>query len=186
MSVVSSCIMKDIEKNNEKGFTLIELMIVVAIIGILASVALPAYQVYTSRSKISEALVALTHLKANMSAAFQVENTIGMTSTAIAFNATPIAEKRSKYVDDIVVVEGSPWTITVSIAATVGNGLPIALHQNTLTLSPNVQTVVPAPDSRGSIDWACGSITTAVAATRGLANVVAGTIPSQYAPTECR
>ncbi|TVZ39985.1 type IV pilus assembly protein PilA [Alteromonadaceae bacterium 2753L.S.0a.02] len=168
------------------GFTLIELMIVVAIIGILAAVAMPAYQQYTIRAKVSEAVGAGTAIKTSMSEAFQTDNTAGLTAAAIAINLIPQADIQSKYVDDVSVVEGSPWTITVSIAATVANGIPTALHQTTLTFSPNVQGVTPVPMSTGAIDWACGTTTTVTATSRGLSNAAAGTLPAKYAPSECR
>jgi type IV pilus assembly protein PilA len=172
--------------NLEKGFTLIELMIVVAIIGILSAVALPAYQDYTIRAKVSEAIIAATSAKSLISEAYQTDNTTGMTAAAEAFNSTAIAEKQSKYISDMTIDEGTPWTITVSLLATAGNGIPTPLNSSTLTFSPNVQGVVPAAGSVGAIDWACGSNTQATAAARGLANVAAGSLPAKYAPSECR
>jgi len=170
----------------QKGFTLIELMIVVAIIGILAAVALPAYQDYTIRAKISEAVIAASSPKSTMSEAFQTDGVTGLTAAASALNAANVSTKRSKYVTDYQVVAASPWGITVTIAANTGNGIPSSLNGNTLVFSPNVNSAVPTSASQGAIDWACGSLTTATAAARSLGNRVAGTLPSKYAPSECR
>ena len=70
------------KRSIQKGFTLIELMIVVAIIGILAAVALPAYQDYTVRSKLSEAVIAGSAFKGMMSEAFQTDSIAGLDAAA--------------------------------------------------------------------------------------------------------
>ena len=173
----------------QKGFTLIELMIVVAIIGILAAVALPAYQDYTIRAKVSEAVIAGSSVKSMFSEAFQTDGVTGLNNAATAYSKVAKAEKQSKYVDDITTTAGTPWTITIAVAANAGNGIPAGLNGQTITMSPNVQKVVPAatgPGSTGAVDWACGSVTTLNAKARSLANVKAGTLPAKYAPSECR
>ena len=76
-------------RRNQQGFTLIELMIVVAIVGILAAIALPAYQDYTVRAKLSEAVLAISTPKTIVSESFQTDGVAGVTAAAARVQRSP-------------------------------------------------------------------------------------------------
>ena len=169
----------------QKGFTLIELMIVVAIIGILAAIALPAYQDYTARAKVSEAIIAASSPKSLISEAFQTNSLAGITAAATEYNARAQAEKQTKVVNDIQI-NGANGVITVTLESAANAGLPADAGGTTLTFSPNVQGALPAAGASGAIDWACSSLSSTTATARGLVVGAAGTMPAKYAPSECR
>ena len=175
------------KRHFQQGFTLIELMIVVAIIGILAAVALPAYQDYTVRAKLSEAVIAGSSVKGLMSEAFQTDSVAGLNAAATSYNNIPAAQKASKYVTDIQVTgAATPWPIVITIAANANNGIPTAINGQTIVLSPNVNNATPVAAAQGAIDWACASVSNQTATQRGLANRTTGTLLAKYAPSECR
>ncbi|WP_137818210.1 pilin [Pseudomonas sp. 2FG] len=166
----------------QKGFTLIELMIVVAIIGILAAVALPAYQDYTIRARVTE----------GVGLASSAKSLIAEANTQPELNAVAGAwpGATSKYVTSVTITAATGEVIVTFNELNVGN-IPVAA---TLVYIPYVQ-VAGAPVQlaanfgsglTGSIDWGCASTLNTLSAGRGLGQITAGTLPAQFAPSECR
>ena len=133
----------------QQGFTLIELMIVVAIIGILAAIAIPAYQDYTIRAQVSEGLSLSSGAKAAVAEFFQDSGAWPANNTEAGLEATPTNIK-GKYVSAVTVTAaGGLGVITVLFAGPDANA---ALGASSLTLSGNGA-------GGGSIVWDCAGAT---------------------------
>jgi type IV pilus assembly protein PilA len=119
----------------QKGFTLIELMIVVAIIGILAAIALPAYKDYTVRAKVSEVLLAASSAKNAVAEAYQISGATTMPASV------PIESQSSKYVSGVAYSNG---VITATATAAEAE-----ISGETITLTGTART-------NGQVTWVCG------------------------------
>ena len=126
----------------QQGFTLIELMIVVAIIGILAAIAIPAYQDYTIRAQVSEGLNLSGGAKAAVTEYFQDRGTMPATNTIAGLEAA--ANIQGKYVSSVTVGGGT-------ISVLYGNQAHTTIAGNTLTLTPNTAAA-------GSVQWTCAGV----------------------------
>jgi type IV pilus assembly protein PilA len=155
-------------KKIQQGFTLIELMIVVAIIGILAAIALPAYQDYTKRAKMSEVLLAASACRTSIAEVYQSAN-----SGPGANNwGCETSTQATQYVQQIVSDDNGVVTITVTgIDATNIDG-------KFVTVAPMVDdtTLMSTTNDMGKqvFKFRCGSTTDGT------------TVPSKYLPGSCR
>ena len=168
-------------KNVQKGFTLIELMIVVAIIGILAAIAIPAYQDYTIRSQVTEGLSLAADLKAAV--AEQVANTGQWPTDELALGLEEGA-KLGKYVGDVDVDLG---TINITYSGSASGG------QANAVLDTLVLSIKPYLSPNGDVAWVCGradppATTVEVDAndTNSGANATSDALLNKYLPAACR
>ena len=120
----------------QKGFTLIELMIVVAIIGILAAVALPAYQDYTIRAKVSELMLAASGFRTGISEKYQTDPG-GSATMGAGLTVNVVGKIAGGAVDDTgsITILGSTASTSIGAAVTV--------------------TMIPATASGGALTWSC-------------------------------
>jgi type IV pilus assembly protein PilA len=155
-------------KQVQKGFTLIELMIVIAIIGILAAIAIPAYQNYTIRAQITEGLTLADGWKTAIAEYYA--NT-GTMPAAVA-NLAGTTQTVGKYEKSITIVTGS-------ILVTYGNDANAKILNSTLGL-------IPYTNANNDVLWQCGL---AAAPGSGSATNVGGAaatnLSAQYLPTSC-
>ncbi|MGJ7571163.1 pilin [Variovorax sp. RB2P76] len=164
---------RTLARRAQAGFTLIELMIVVAIIGILAAVALPAYQDYTVRAKVSEAILAGSQCRTAISEVIQTNSAATLpAANAWGCESGTAQAAATKYVQTVTTANTGAVTITTTADTSLG-----AAASKSLTMTPYVDdTNAFANDSTAKtvFKWVCGPATGASA------------MPAKYLPGSCR
>ena len=153
-------------KQLQKGFTLIELMIVVAIIGILAAVALPAYQDYTVRAKMSEVILAMSACRTSITEVYQSG---GSAPGANGWGCEISAGNGTKYVNAIATsIDGRVTATVTGISTSVDGSVVVLIPQS----AANTPAVFTNNQSQSLFGWACGS--------------TGSNVPPKFLPGSCR
>jgi type IV pilus assembly protein PilA len=166
----------------QKGFTLIELMIVVAIIGILAAVALPAYQDYTIRAQVTESLSLASGLKTAVADYFSASGAFpGSNQVAIcgdnggACAGSQATDNKGNYVSQIAVAAGGGLDVTFGNKA---NSVITTAGANVLSLRPGI-------DTARNVSWICGLASVPNGVTAPTATNATNVNP-KYLPSSCK
>ena len=169
-------------KSMQKGFTLIELMIVVAIIGILAAVAIPAYQDYTVRAQVTEGINMTGGLKTAVNDFYSSKGTWPASNVEAVCGQTPApanctvgivaTDNKGNYVSQIAVTAGGV------LGVTYGNKANADLATKVLTLTPGV-------DGAKNITWICGNAATPSGVTPSV-TPAGTTVETRFLPSSCK